>query len=237
MKPVADLAGVRRSTVRLLETVARIDDETAAQPSLLPGWTVAMLVTHLARNADSHRGMFEGAAVGEPRQQYPSYEERDAAIEAGRGRPAAEAIAGLGEAVERLDRAWDALPEADWSAVALTTDGKPNPVVDLPFQRWREVEVHHADLGLGFTTGEWDGEYVDAELEATVGALEPRLPKGVAYALTATGPDGATHWVVPEGGRATVSVDAPARDLLAWLLGRASDGFPELAPWQFVIRR
>lgn len=237
MKPVADLAGVRRSTARLLGTVERIDDETAAQPSLLPGWTVAMLVTHLARNADSHRGMFEGAAAGEPRNQYPSYEARDAAIEAGRGRTAADAIADLGVAVERLDAAWQALPDEAWSATALTTDGKPNPVVDLPFQRWREVEVHHADLGLGFTVGEWDSAYVNAELAATIAALPPRLPTDVAYDLTATRPDGATHWVVPEGERATVSVEAPAPDLLAWLLGRRTEGFPELAPWQFVIRR
>ena len=75
-----DLAGCRRSHARLLDHLAHLTDEDAAAASLLPGWTVAMLVTHLARNADSHRGMFEGAAVGEPRQQYPSAEARDADI-------------------------------------------------------------------------------------------------------------------------------------------------------------
>ena len=235
MIPTDDLAGVRRSTARLLETVGRIDDETAARPSLLPGWTVAMLVTHLARNADSHRGMLEGAALGEARNQYPSYEERDAGIEAGRGRSAAEVVDDLQEALARLDGAWTAMPDDAWAFTALTTDGKPNPVRDLPFQRWREVEVHHADLGLGFTVGEWDEGYVLAELEATVGALEPRLPPGVAYSLAAT-PDVA-EWVVPEGGSASVRVEAPARDLLAWLLGRRDEGFPSLGPWAFVIRR
>ena len=72
MTPIADIDGCTRSHARLLDELARLDDETAQRPSLLPGWDVAMLVTHLARNADSHSGMVEGAAAGEARQQYPS---------------------------------------------------------------------------------------------------------------------------------------------------------------------
>jgi maleylpyruvate isomerase len=228
-----DLAGCRRSHARLLDHLARLDDETAGQPSLLPGWTVAMLVRHLARNADSHRGMFEGAAVGEVRKQYPSTPERDADIERGRGLPAADVVADLTAAIAALDAAWDALPAERWSSFASTTGGEPNPVADLPFQRWREVEVHLVDLGLGFTHHEWDEAYVVAELDQSVAVLDGRLPAGTGAALTAT--DLGRRWTAG-AERVTMQVEAPARDLLAWLLGRRTDGFPELAPWSWSKR-
>ena len=91
-RPTDDIDGCTRSHARLLSELAHLDDEAVQRPSLLPGWDVAMLVTHLARNADSHRGMLEGAAAGEVRRQYPSQERREADIEAGRGRSAAEAV-------------------------------------------------------------------------------------------------------------------------------------------------
>ena len=53
-RPDDHLRRVRAAHARLLGTVAGIDDDTARRPSLLPGWDVAMLVTHLGRNADGH---------------------------------------------------------------------------------------------------------------------------------------------------------------------------------------
>lgn len=225
-----ELDGVRRSHARLLEAVAGLDDETASGPSLLPGWTVAMLVTHLARNADSHRGMLEGAARGEVVKQYPSQAARDAAIEASRGRPAAEAAHDLAQAVASLEAAWDALPADRWSFVASTTDGEPNRLLDLPFQRWRESEVHLVDLGIGFTHSAWDAAYVDIELDVAVADVPSRTNAGLS--ITAT--DSGRHWVV--GDRVTTVVEAPATQLLAWLLGRQVDGFPELGPWRWTRR-
>jgi maleylpyruvate isomerase len=228
-----DVAGCRRAHARLLDHLAHLSDEDAAAPSLLPGWTVAMLVTHLARNADSHRGMVEGAAVGEPRRQYPSAESRDADIALGRGRAAGEVVADLRGAVDALDAAWAALPEARWSGHALTTDGLPNLVADLPFQRWREVEVHLVDLGLGFTHHEWDPAYVATELEQCVGALDDRLAIGTGVSLTAS--DLGRTWAAG-AERVTMRVEAPAADLVAWLLGRRTDGFPEIGPWAYTRR-
>jgi maleylpyruvate isomerase len=232
-RPDDDIDGCTRSHARLLDELARLDDETAAQPSLLPGWDVAMLVTHLARNADSHTGMVEGAAVGEARQQYPSQQHREDDIEAGRGRPAAEAVADLRSSIARLEAAWAALDDEAWARDARTTDGQPNPVADLPFQRWREVEVHLVDLGIGFTHHEWDEAYVRAELDATVAVLGDRLAPGTGVALTAT--DLGLRWTAG-AERLSMQVEAPARDLLAWLLDRRTDGFPEIGPWKWTKR-
>ncbi|MCU1483464.1 MAG: hypothetical protein JWN67_210 [Actinomycetia bacterium] len=232
-RPDDDIDGCTRSHARLLDELARLDDETAAQPSLLPGWDVAMLVTHLARNADSHTGMVEGAAAGEARQQYPSQEVRERDIEAGRGRPAAEAVADLRSSIARLESAWTALDDEAWARVARTTGGDPNPVADLPFQRWREVEVHLVDLGIGFTHHEWDETYVVAELDASVAVLGDRLAPGTGIALTAS--DLGRRWTAG-AERVTTQVEAPARDLLAWLLDRRTDGFPEIGPWKWTTR-
>ena len=228
-----DLAGCRRSHARLLDHLSHLTDEGAAAASLLPGWTVAMLVTHLARNADSHRGMFEGAAVGEPRQQYPSAEARDADIALGRDRSAGEVVDDLRSSISALEAAWDALPDERWSGHALTTDGLPNLVADLPFQRWREVEVHLVDLGLGFTHHEWDEQYVLTELEQCVGALDDRLSIGTGASLTAS--DLGRTWTAG-ADRVTMQIEAPSRDLVAWLLGRRTDGFPEIGPWTYTRR-
>ncbi|HEX6509771.1 MAG TPA: maleylpyruvate isomerase N-terminal domain-containing protein, partial [Chloroflexota bacterium] len=79
---------------RRLEAVAgRITDGMARGPTRLEGWTVGHLLTHLARNADSHRGMVEAAQRDTAVYQYPGGRaQRDAAIEAGHGRSAVELI-------------------------------------------------------------------------------------------------------------------------------------------------
>ena len=55
------LSGVRDATAALLDGLRGLTDDEARRPSLLPGWTVGHVLTHLARNADGVRGMIEGA--------------------------------------------------------------------------------------------------------------------------------------------------------------------------------
>jgi hypothetical protein len=120
-RPDDDLRRVRSAHARLLETVGGIDDATARRPSLLPGWDVAMLVTHLARNADGHTTVAEGARAGERRRRYPGREARDAGIEAGRGGRADEVADDLRASIDRLEQAWDTLPPGAWAP-------RPSPI-------------------------------------------------------------------------------------------------------------
>ena len=229
-RPERDLDGVGRSHVRLLATAAGIDDATAAQPSLLPGWDVAMLVTHLARNADGLADVAAGAAVGERRRRYASPEARDAGIGAGRGRPARAVVDDLGAAIERLESTWAALPPEAWSAAGLSATDEPEPLVDAPRNRWREVEVHHADLGLAFTADDWDDVFVDVELERWMSGLGERLPSEAGALVVAS--DTGRSWAA---GATTVTmrVEAPSRRLLAWLIGRETKDLPEIRPWDW----
>ena len=89
MIPTRDLDGCRAAHDRLLTLIDGITDDDCRRPSLLPGWTVGHVLTHLARNADSHVRMFAAADRGEIADQYVGGQEgRGSDIEAGAGRPA-----------------------------------------------------------------------------------------------------------------------------------------------------
>lgn len=203
---VADLDGVRAATAALVDGLADLTDATAWRPSLLPGWTVGHVLTHLARNAEAVRGMVAAAERGETIPMYPSAEARQADIEAGAGRPAAALVADVVATAEALDASWPAGGAAAWDGAGLTLAGRL-PVAEMPFRRWREVEVHRFDLGLGFDAADWSAAYVERELAGTAA----RTPDGQPIEVG----------------------DDDRRAVLAWLLGRAPApaGRAEIGPW------
>ena len=170
---LTDRGMVKKSHIRLGMTITRLTDDDARRPSLLPGWTVGHVLTHLARNADSHVRLLEGAARGEVADQYAGGDaQRAADIEAGAGRPAAELVADVLEAAARLERTWDNTPEEVWRIGEGRVSSGVWAVAELPFRRWREVEVHHVDLDLGYGPADWPDAYVEEELARTVAGLD-----------------------------------------------------------------
>ena len=231
MIPSADLAGARAAHARLLASIVGLDDERAHARSHLPGWTRGHVITHLARNADSFTGMIAAAARGEVADQYPGgNRQRADDIEAGAGRSAAELLADVTRACRALEAAWADTTEDMWRTGAGRSGGALVPLRELPLRRWRETEVHHADLDLDFSWSDWSDAFVAGELERTVDGLPERLAPGQALRLVAT--DGGQPWEVGTGGD-PIEVTADRRRLLAWLLGRLDDpALPAVAPWQ-----
>lgn len=134
----------------LLADIARLPDEVARRPSRLPGWSVGHVLTHIARNADSVVWRLEGAARGELRDQYPGgLEQRAGDIEAGAGRPAAELVRDVQQTADAVERVMADLSPAAWDAPSRTSKGVVENSRDAALSRWREVVVHHGDLGLG----------------------------------------------------------------------------------------
>jgi maleylpyruvate isomerase len=130
--------------------VAGLDDEQARAPSLLEGWSVGHVLTHVARNADSVVWRLEGAALGEVRDQYPGgLAQRRDDIEAGAGRPAADLVADVARTSAAVAAAMAGLAPSAWNARSRTSRGVVETAADAVFSRWREVVVHHGDLGLG----------------------------------------------------------------------------------------
>jgi maleylpyruvate isomerase len=98
--------------------------------------------------------------------------QRAADIEAGAGRPAAELVADVLEAAARLERTWDNTPEEVWRIGEGRVSSGVWAVAELPFRRWREVEIHHVDLDLGYGPADWPDAYVEEELARAVAGLD-----------------------------------------------------------------
>ena len=140
---------------RFIATATGLDDAAVAAPSGLPGWTRGHVLTHVARNADGAVNLLTWARTGIVTPQYASPEHRVADIEAGAGRTAAEQLADVRATTRRLAAAIDAMPAEAWSAEVRWTDGRVGPASEVVRRRLREVELHHVDLGAGYTPADW----------------------------------------------------------------------------------
>lgn len=210
-------AAHRRLTGHLdgLLATGALDDTAVSGPSRLPGWTVGHVLTHLARNADSLVRVTEGAVRGELLDQYEhGMESRNADIEAGAARPAEDQVADVRRSIESLEAAWAACTEAGWAGRFRGTIAGVLPITEVPFRRWREVEIHHADLGLpGFGPADWSPRYVAEELRRRTMEWTSRHPMG----LTTLPP---------------AALALPPHERLAWIMGRST---PEgLEPVRFA---
>jgi maleylpyruvate isomerase len=207
------LDGCRAAHRTLLSTLEALTNEDVGQPSRLPSWTRGHVLAHLARNAESHARVLRAARDREAVDRYPGgAAQRTGEIEAGAARPAAEQVADVTATIAALEQVWSELDEAAWHVVG-TSIGRPEPAATLPWRRWREVEVHHADLGLAFTWRDWSSGYVRRELREAEMAWRASKPMGL------TGLPAAAQ-----------QLDPPSR--LAWLMGRLTvEGLPSVPQW------
>jgi len=208
--PEADIARVADAHTRFLDLIVELTAERVRRPSPLPGWTVGHVLTHVARNADSHVRRTEAAIRGEMVDQYEGgYAGREADIEAGATRPAAEIVDDVRHSAHAVDAAWRALPGDAWVGRSRDANGHERALFELPSRRWQEVEVHAVDLGLGRSHRDWP--------EAFVVEWLPRTRERTWRDLPIDAHD--------------LQFDDPL-DELAWLYGRLRrDDLPELPPW------
>jgi maleylpyruvate isomerase len=200
----AALAGARIAQRDLIADIERLTDDQTAAPSLLPGWSVGHLLTHIARNGDSFSRMMGAAIKGDVVTQYEGgHAQRSADIAAGANRPAADLIDDVAASIERLEDVWELMSPEAWASHGLNALGETWQCEAMPFHRWREVAIHHVDLGIGYSAADWPDDYVDRELAINLRLLPERL----------------------EGG--------DQRLMLSWLLGRGDEPTVSIKPWQF----
>lgn len=234
----ADLwrAGLEDSTERLMAALHRLTNDEVRRPSLLPGWTNAHVLTHLARSAEAIMRGLDGARTGTPFDLYPGGDEgRRREIEAGASRDADALVADVKAAAEKLSTAIAAMDADIWSAT-VNIRGRTMPAAELIGTRWREVEIHRVDLGLGYAPQNWPAPFVSYLLTFLTGPrLSTRPPADTTLVIEATDTD--TRWQVGDGTTRR-TVRGPSAALAGWLAGRAEpvrtllDGdLPELSPW------
>lgn len=193
----------REAHGRVLDSVAQLTDSDVRAASLLPGWTVGHVLTHLARNADSHARRISGALDGLDLPKYAGgNKQRETEIEAGAGRPADELVADLEASELRLEQVFDRYTAAG-APNGHFLGGEDYGVLACPAHRLREIEMHHVDLGLGYTSANWPEEYAAWDLQTLLAGVPERL---------ASSDD--------------------RRAFMAWLSGRGPlDPETKLAPW------
>lgn len=203
---------------RLADLITGLTDDQARAASALPGWSRGHVLTHLAEHAKALKRQTEYALDGKLVDMYDGgLPSRAAAIEAGSGRPASALADDVVQSAKELETAWAAVGPDDWTRPVKYRDGTLEGTV---LARWREVEIHSADLGLGRV--DWSPEFCDY----IIGFLSPRVPSDVSVVL----PDR----VLGEGEPVRVSGDP--REIAAWLAGRDHSGVTfsrplKLDPW------
>ncbi|WP_181924073.1 maleylpyruvate isomerase family mycothiol-dependent enzyme [Streptomyces inhibens] len=218
-----DVAAVREATERLLVSVSKLDDAAIGEPSMLPGWTRGHVLAHVARNADALVNLLTWARTDVRTPMYADAEARDSAIERDADRSLATHLADMKESAARFDAAADALPPARRAFEVEMRNGVVERADRLPLRRLAEIELHHVDLGVGYTVEQLSPAFLDSELaflSAIKFAGHPDLP-----ALELRADDG-RRWLTgrpataPGAGTTPVVVTGSAAALVGWLTGR-----------------
>jgi maleylpyruvate isomerase len=184
---------IRASVARVGTGLGSLTHLQAREPSALPGWSRGHVVTHLARSAVLDRALREGAE-----------------------RSAGELVADLRGSLDRLLDEARAMPAERWFILVTALAGWRHPAWFTLQRCRRELETHHVDLNLGYTTADWPSDYVTWALDDTVAALTAR---GFPVArIRATDLDRA--WTPAPAGP---TVTGSGRSILAWLAGRGTD--------------
>jgi maleylpyruvate isomerase len=229
---------VREATERLDRIVAGLDDRASHQPSRLPGWSRAHVVTHLARNADALVNLLTWARTGVEHPAYASAADRDADIEEGATRLAQVLHEDLLAASARFMVAATELPERAWAAAVVGRRQGVIPAADIPSMRLLEVWVHLVDLDSGVTFSDIPANHLEPLVDAAVPphAVRQDWPR---VRLTAELPGDRTRTWDFTGARADdqiYEVAGSAIDVIAWLTGRGDSSalrgeVPALPAW------
>jgi maleylpyruvate isomerase len=220
--PLVLMTDVDRATERLIRTVEGLEPGAEAAPSLLPGWTVGHVLTHVARNADAYTNLLTWARTGVETPAYASPAARAEGIETGAGRPLDEQLDDVRTAHERFADAGAAMPAEAWT-FRLPSTGQPAAAV--PWARLREVEVHHVDLGLAYAPADWSDAFALRLLREIVSgatATSPAMllrPYGLEHPLTIGAADDASP-----------TIGGPTKSIAAWLAGRADGADLTVSP-------
>ena len=224
---------------RLRIALAELTEGRERGSSRLPGWTRAHVLSHIEGIGRALTRQARYALKGELIEVYDGGRPaRDAGIEAGAVRSAAELTAAVTATLAEAEAVWGSVGDADWERPVRYRDGDLRGALHC---WWRELEVHTADANLATCSAAWPRELCLHLFDF----LAPRAPAG----LTLVESDGTVrHTFGAAGGGAGPGAggeDPTGRgpvvrgrltDLAAWLAGRQPhqrlDGrLPDLGPW------
>lgn len=227
------LESINAAAARLLDTTSTLHGTDWRADTVLPDWTRAHVVAHLALNVEAVVAVLEGLRSGVPTPMYLSDASRDSAVDV----LAAEDPAAITERLQAGGGAFEdavrRVPTEAWRGSFDRLPGGPAvPAGAVIGMRRREIEIHHADLGAGYGPGDWPEPFVTELLDTMAADHAASGP----FLVTAT--DLGRTWQV--GGPLGPEVSGTGADLAWWLLGRAqsadllceSESLPAIGPWR-----
>jgi maleylpyruvate isomerase len=203
------------ATTRYLAALTELSDDDFAAPSVLPGWTRAHVIAHLSRNADGLCNLLHWAQTGVETPMYASSEQRDADIESSARLSAAELREDASASCGRLLQAANEVHSSRLGVLVTRIPGSPPfEVSQVGAMRRAEVEIHHADLLIGYTAHDWPADFTRTLIDQRATDLTAQ-----GQAMTWQLSDLAETVLVGDGGPVVTGTSA---DLAWWLIGRGS---------------
>ena len=211
------LEWMRDGDVFFLARLDSLSDEQLHEPSRLPGWTRAHVISHFSRNARALINLLDWARTGVATPMYQSAEARAEGIEEGSHQSAAELRAEAVEASKQLQDATAAMPDDAWDGEIRTALGRATTGAEVPWMRVRESWVHAVDLDAGAGVEQFPDGVVVTLADEVVRTLSSRddCPSIVLEAA-----DSGRQWTLGARGDAVV-LEGTQAALLAWLIGRS----------------
>lgn len=215
------------------ELTGRADEAAMSEPSALPGWARAHLVSHLARNADALVNLLHWARTGIEQAAYASDEDRDADIAEGAERLPHLIKEDYFAAAGRFRAAATAMPEQAWRGTVTNRQGAELGGHHIPWMRVTELLVHLVDLDVG--VGFADLADLDPGVLGSVVDYVVRTYTIIGAAPSVRVRAGEREYTIGEG-RPEYAVAGAPTDVVAWLTGRAdgsglSGSVPALPGW------
>jgi maleylpyruvate isomerase len=155
---------IDQATQRLLDRARVITEPDLRAPSLLPGWTRARVLAHVARGADAMRNLLIGARTGQDRSGYAGAEAHEAGLEHSAGQRPEVLTADLAASAMALRTVARRLPDDRWQVPVEVPGLASFPAAELLVRRLVEVELHHCDLGAGYGPAQWPAAFAAMEL-------------------------------------------------------------------------
>ncbi len=226
------------ATTRYLQALTVLDEESARRPSGLPGWSRAHVVAHVSRNADAFARVLNQAASGESATMYDAQGSRDLDIEhTVQTMDLPHLLDDAHRSAQRLEDAWrscDADPDTPYAR--LPDARETFPLRTVGFRRRVEVEVHHADLDVGYQPSMWPTDFSVRLVGQRQDELAALPGGGPSMVLSSTDVEGL--WKLGRG--AGPQVTGAVGDLAWWLVGRggghgldcSAGGLPALGRWR-----
>ncbi len=195
--------------------VEALSDSEVREPSALPGWSRGQVITHVARSIDAYLWLLALARTGVEPGPRTDATAMARAVQEGAERPVSELAADVRGRLGRLADDAATVSAERWDVLVPALAGWRHPAWYTLYRCWRELETHHADLNVDYSTASWPDTYVKWALDETLAALSARdFPVARVEAS-----DLGRCWELSPNGPA---VTGSGHALLGWLSGRAS---------------